>query len=208
MEMLKEFSVKKFPDTPAGPAGPATLAAWIPLLLAAFCLTAAAAGPAADTQPGVPDQKVRITADRLIVDTKTGSAEFIGKVKAIQGATVITSDRLKVLYDQGDEKAASGETEAAIRSIITTGNVIIHFDDKVATTDKAVYNSQAGIFTLTGKSTRVTTGDNTITGEKITVDRNNDRMTVEGGANSRVNAVIFAGQDGLAAPGASTSKTQ
>ena len=48
--------------------------------------------------------------------------------------------------------------------------------------------------------TRVTSGDNAITGAKITVDRKNDRMTVESGNESRVNAVIFTGKDGLAQP--------
>ena len=46
----------------------------------------------------------------------------------------------------------------------------------------------------------VISGDNSIIGEKITVDRKKDRMTVESGEGSRVNAVIFTGQDGVTAP--------
>ncbi len=171
------------------------------LLLAGLCCRPAAAADTSAAKPsGGSDQKIRITSDRLVVDTKTGSAEFIGNVRAAQGTTVITCNRLKVLYSQGGEKSASEEAGASIKSLISTGNVIIHFDDKVATTDKADYNSLTGIFTLTGKGTKVTSGDNSITGEKIIVDRKKDRMTVESGAGSRVKAVIFAGQDGLAAP--------
>lgn len=146
------------------------------------------------------DQKIRITADRLVANTQTGRAEFSGNVKATQGSTVITSDRLEIHYAQDGQPDAGAASETAIRSIISSGNVVIHFDDKVATTDQAVYHSKSGIFTLTGKGTRVASGDNTITGEKITVDRKNDRMTVESGNASRVNAVIFAGPEGLAKP--------
>ena len=192
--------MNRFPDNPGGLTERSPLVVFTMLLLVLLCLPAAAADTSAAKQPGSPDQKIRITADRLVVDTKTDSAEFIGNVRAAQGSTVITSDRLKVLYDQSSEKASAKETGASIKAIISTGNVIIHFDDKVATTDKAVYSSQTGIFTLTGKGTRVTSGDNSITGEKITVDRKKDRMTVESGEGSRVNAVIFTGQDGLTAP--------
>jgi lipopolysaccharide export system protein LptA len=178
------------------------------LLLALPGLPAAAADPSARPQPQSPDPKIRITADRLVANTKTGSAEFIGNVKATQGSTVITSDRLKVLYDQTGKSGPAGESAASIESIISTGNVVIHFGDKVATTDKAVYQSQTGIFTLTGNGTRVTSGDNAITGEKITVDRKNDRMTVESGETSRVNAVIFTGKDGLAQPPPGSDKNK
>jgi len=166
-------------------------------LLSVIMLLTVTAGPAASENP---EQKIRITADRLVADTKTGSADFIGHVKAVQGSTVITSDRLQVIYSQTGRAGEAAESEAAIESIIAFGRVKIHFDDKIATTEKAVYSSQSGIFTLTGKGTRVTSGENAITGEKITVDRKNDRMTVEGNGASRVNAVIFTGKNGLADP--------
>jgi len=204
METLREYSVNRFPDNTGGLPGRSPLVLSMMLLLVLLCLPAAAADTSAAKQPGSPDRKIRITADRLVVDTKTDSAEFIGNVRAAQGSTVITSDRLKVLYDQSSEKTSAKETGASIKAIISTGNVVIHFDDKVATTDKAVYSSQTGIFTLTGKGTRVVSDDNSITGEKITVDRKKDRMTVESGDGSRVNAVIFTGKDGLA-PSAPTT---
>jgi len=171
------------------------------LLMALPGLSAAEADPSSRGTPQPPESKIRITADRLVADTKTGRAEFIGHVRATQGSTVITSDRLMVLYDQTGKADPAGDTAAAIDTITATGNVVIHFGDKTATTEKAVYQSKIGVFTLTGTGTRVTSGDNVITGEKITVDRKKDRMTVEGGGTSRVNAVIFTGPDGLAQPG-------
>lgn len=191
--------MNRFPDKPGIRMVALRLIVLI-LLLALSGLPAAAADPSARTQPQNSDPKIRITADRLVANTKTGSAEFIGNVRATQGSMVITSDRLKVLYDQTGKAGPAGDSAASIKSIVSTGSVVIHFDDKVATTDKAVYQSRTGIFTLTGNGTRVTSGDNTITGEKITVDRENDRMTVESGETSRVNAVIFTGKDGLVQP--------
>jgi lipopolysaccharide transport protein LptA len=191
--------VNRFPDNP-GAGLTRYLLAGLVLLLVLPALPAAGADTGSRTQAEGPDRKIRITADRLVANTKTGSAEFIGNVRAAQGSTVITSDRLEVLYDQAGKPGAAGESAASIESIVSTGNVVIHFDDKVATTDKAVYRSQTGVFTLTGKGTRVTSGNNAITGDKITVDRKNDRMTVESGEASRVNAVIFTGKDGLSQP--------
>jgi len=165
-----------------------------------FVLVIVITGTTKPARAADQDQKIRITADRLVANTQTGRAEFSGNVKATQGSTVITSDRLEIHYAQDGQPGAGASSETAIRSIISSGNVVIHFDDKVATTDQAVYHSKSGIFTLTGKGTRVTSGDNTITGENITVDRKNDRMTVESGNASRVNAVIFTGPEGLATP--------
>ena len=197
--------MNRFPDNPGVRRVALRLMVLI-LLIALSGLPATAADPSARTQPQSPDPKIRITADRLVANTKTGSAEFIGNVRATQGSMVITSDRLNVLYDQTAESDTAGESAASIESIISTGNVIIHFDEKVATTDKAVYQARTGIFTLTGNHTRVTSGDNAITGAKITVDRKNDRMTVESGETSRVNAVIFTGKDGLGQPPAVQDK--
>lgn len=189
----------RFPDNPRARLTRCLLTGLI-LFLVLLALPAAGADTGSRPQTEQPDRKIRITADRLVANTKTGSAEFIGNVQATQGSTVITADRLEVLYDPAGEPGAAGKSAAAIESIVSTGHVVIHFGEKVATTDKAVYHSRTGIFTLTGKGTRVTSGDNAITGDKITVDRKNDRMTVESGQASRVNAVIFTGRDGLAQP--------
>jgi len=190
--------VNRFPENPRRQTGPFTRVAIIILLAALLFPPAVPAGTLAPENPDSPDRKIRITADRLVADTKNGSADFIGNVRASQGSTLITSDRLKVIYDQNAENASAEDAKAAIKAIISSGTVVIHFNNKVATTEKAVYNSQTGILTLTGKGTRVTSGDNSITGEKITVDRKKDRMTVESSEDTRVNAVIFTGRDGLA----------
>ena len=44
------------------------------------------------------NRTIHITSDRLISNNKAGYAEFIGHVKAIQGDTVITSDKLKIFF--------------------------------------------------------------------------------------------------------------
>ena len=43
------------------------------------------------------ENRIHITADRLTTDTNEKLVEFIGNVKATQGTTILTADRLKVL---------------------------------------------------------------------------------------------------------------
>lgn len=161
------------------------------------CCWAAGARGEPPTAAGADDGRIEISADRLSVDNKAHSAVFSGRVTAVQGSQRITADRITVFYapPEGDAAAAPGG-EAAIRRIVSEGNVTIHFDDKVAVTRKAVYDKAAGVLALIGENTRVTSGQNTITGDRITVDRARDTITVEGGGDTRVEAVIFPDQAG------------
>ena len=166
------------------------------LCLTLLVVLAAAVGAAQETAPPVGDNdRIQISADHLKVNNKDRSAAFSGSVTAVQGATRITADRLTVFYKSaGSGTEAVQGTDDAINRIVSDGNVTIRFDDKVAVTDKAIYNRETGILELIGEGTRVTSGQNTITGKRITVDRTRDNITVEGGGSQRVEAVIFPGQ--------------
>lgn len=169
-----------------------TIHAWILLLVA--LISGNAAAQETDATPA-GSERIEISADRLVFDNNTQSAIFSGNVNAVQGATRITADRITVFYEaaEGDPKGQP-DTQAAIRRIVSEGGVTIRFDDKVAETPKAIYNKASGMLELVGEGTRVTSGKNTITGNRITVDRARDNITVEGGGSQRVEAVIFPGQ--------------
>ena len=183
-----------------------TIRVWIVLLVALISGNAAAqetgAAPAGN-------ERIEISADRLVFDNSAQSAIFSGNVTAVQGATRITADRITVFYEAADgDPKGRPDTEAAIRRIVSEGNVTIRFDDKVAETPKAIYNKASGMLELIGEGTRVTSGQNTIAGNRITVDRASDNITVEGGGSQRVEAVIFPGQvDGGLLPPAAPSDT-
>jgi len=180
-----------------------SILAWIGLLVALIAGNAAAQETPA---PPTGDERIEISADRLVFDNTAQSAVFSGNVNAVQGATRISADRITVYYEADNaDPTAQPDTQAAIRRIVSEGNVTIRFDDKVAETPKAIYNKASGLLELMGEGTRVTSGQNTITGNRITVNRAKDNITVEGGGTRRVEAVIFPGQTdggGLLPPGA------
>ena len=139
------------------------------------------------------NKKIYITSDRLIADNEAMFAEFIGNVVAIRGTDVLTSDSLKIFYKTGvDKKEKPVAGEEMIQKIVANGNVVIKFDDKVAITQQAVYTAETGIIVLTGPNSKVTSGNNFISGEKITMYRSDDRMIVEGGKEKQVEAIFYS----------------
>jgi len=140
------------------------------------------------------NKKIYITADKLIADSEVECAEFIGNVRAVQEDTVITADRLKIFYKKVEDnnKNLTSSDEGSIEKIISSGNVKINFDDKVAVAEHAVYTSETGVLVLTGPNSKVTSGTNFVSGEKITIYRAEDRMTVESGNEKRVEAVFYS----------------
>jgi len=175
---------------------------------AAFMLVAGPIAPSpgyADEKPSdtdthnlAKDQKIHITADKLIYDNDTEYAEFIGNVRATQEDTVITADRLKIFVKaNSSHKASPVIGEESITKLVADGNVKINFDNRVAVTPKAVYNTQTSVLVLSGNNSRIVSGDNSISGEKITIYRATGRINVESGGEKRVEAVFFSGKKGL-----------
>lgn len=150
------------------------------------------------TNPEKDIKKIHITSDRLVADNEAMSAEFIGNVVATRETDVITADRLKIFYKKGmDKKEKPAAGEEMIKKIVANGNVVIKFDDKVAEAEQAVYTAETGIIVLTGPDSKVTSGNNFISGEKITMYRSDDRMIVEGGKEKQVEAVFYSEEKGI-----------
>ena len=149
-------------------------------MAAVSCLGAdsATAGKAADDTAST-DGKIQITADRLISDSANNQAEFVGNVHAIQGQTRITADSLKIFFSK---KSAGDDTGPAqsLEKLVASGNVQIKFDNRLAVARQAVYITAERVLILTGPDATITSGENTISGEKITFYRTDGRFTVEG----------------------------
>ena len=153
-----------------------------------------------DTEPNnrAKDHKISITANKLISDNDVDYAEFIGDVRATQEDTVITADRLKIFYKAtAGQKGTPAIGKESITKIVADGNVKIYFNNKVAVTSKAVYNTQTRTLVLSGNGSKIVSGDNSISGEKITIDRVTGRINVESGDKKRVEAVLYSGEKGL-----------
>ena len=139
---------------------------------------------------------IHVTSDKLISYNKAGYAEFIGNVTATQKDTVITADRLKVIFKKGIAgKGPLSVNEESIHEIIAKGHVKIKFDNRVAVTQQAVYNTSTKVLVLTGDGSRIASGKDSISGEKITFYRADGRVNVESGNKNRVEAVFYSGQE-------------
>jgi lipopolysaccharide export system protein LptA len=141
-------------------------------------------------------EKIHITADTLEADNKDNSFVFRGKVKVVQGETEVTSDALLIRYRPETEKEATEEVSPSgkIEIIEATGNVIILFEGRTAKSDKAIYDGNQETLQLIGEKSTVIDGPNTISGSKITLYRNEDRIKVESSRDNRkdrVTAIIF-----------------
>ena len=141
---------------------------------------------------------IHITSDKLISDNKAGYAEFIGNVKATQDDTVITSDRLKIYYKKNiANKGPLSVSEESIHKIVAKGNVEIKFDNRVATAQQAIYNTETMVLVLSGNNSKIISENESISGEKITFYRIDGRINVESGNKKRVEAVFYSGQKGI-----------
>lgn len=172
---------------------------WVSLLiLPAFPVLAGDTTDGAGGKRVDTGEKIRITADKLVSDSEAMWAEFIGNVEAVQGNDVINADSLKIFYKSGSKK---NKTEApggeSIKEIVATGNVKIHFDNKLAVTHRAVYTMENRVLVLSGEDSRITSGRDSISGEKITLYRADGRIVVEGGTKHSVEAVLFPGKKGI-----------
>ena len=174
---------------------------WPVLVMAAVLLQGltpsvqgAETGVAKKNQAG--DEKIQITADQLLSSSKDNYAEFIGNVEARQGAFVIKSDRLRIYYknlQSGPKNPGLGQE--SIDKIVATGRVKIWSDDRMAETERAVWSVTEKILVLSGENSKVTSGENYITGSRITFYQVDGRIKVEGQKGKRVKATFYQDQD-------------
>ncbi len=142
---------------------------------------------------GLGSGQIQITSDQLIADSEENSAEFIGNVRAVQKDTTITSNRMKIYFKKSAKETKEEPAPDALLKIVISGNVEIKFDNRVAVTQEAVYIAEEKRLVLRGPNTKITSGKDTISGEKITYFRDKGRIQVEGGQGNRVEALIYPG---------------
>ncbi len=168
-------------------------------MLAAAVSSAGAALPAAARgamgDGSLPSQQqISVTADRLVSDRSARTATFSGRVKVVRGESTIEADRLTVYYGEkastSKKKAAALPGQSAVERIIAEGNVQIRSTELSARTPKAIYSRPAQTIELLGAGTRVISGSNSITGSKIVLHLEGEKLTVLGGGENRVKAVF------------------
>nr|WP_093151137.1 LptA/OstA family protein [Aliiruegeria lutimaris] len=105
---------------------------------------------------------VEVVADQLDVQRSEGKAKFTGNVVVTQGLMKLFGDVVDVEYAEN----AAGDTE--IQWVHAIGNVTLLNGVEAAEGDDAVYTVESGVVVMTG-DVLVTQGENTMAGEKLTV---------------------------------------
>lgn len=161
-------------------------------ILAAVILTTAAQAQSLPGQGTGNKEPVEISAGKTLEWLQNDKQYVaIGAVEAKQGDVVILSEKLIADYrDDGSKNAGSGNVQ--IWQLTAEENVQIKNTDSTAVGDKAVYNVDTGIATLTGNNLKLTTPDQIITAqERMEYD------TAKGIAKAIGNAKIIRGTDTL-----------
>jgi lipopolysaccharide export system protein LptA len=151
--------------------------------------------PAAEQSGASPEKegfkKIRISTDQAVMDAKGKRTEFKGHVKVIVDDTKMEADWMSITHQSGlSPDSASTFSENAIERITAKGNVRIMFEDKTAVTDNAVYTPNDKTLILTGPNSKISSGKDFITGNKIILDRINQTFTVESDPGKQVEAVF------------------
>ena len=138
------------------------------------------------------DEQIQIVADKLITNSAEKFAEFVGDVRASQGNLVINSEQLRIYYhDDPDRNKNQIGGQESIKRIIASGNVQVSLEEYKAETDQLEYDPDTQILVFTGENSTMTSGKNILTGSKISVDRKNGQIKVEGISHKRVKAVFY-----------------
>jgi lipopolysaccharide export system protein LptA len=126
------------------------------------------------------DQPIKITAQKLEVLQLERQSIFTGDVVAIQGEMTLSADKL-IVYLQ--------KTQQQIDRLEAIGGVKFVQLDRVATADRAVFQQVEEILVLTGNAV-VTQGENTVSGDEITLFIQENRTLIKGSKTNRVKAII------------------
>jgi lipopolysaccharide export system protein LptA len=146
--------------------------------------------PLAFAQNLTPDgkQPLEITADQTL-EWHRNDSQFIakGNVVAKQGETSIKSDRLTARYRDTAKKSFD------IYEMVAEGNVAIVSRGSTANGDKAVYEVDKSLATLTGKNLKLTSPGQIVTADKFEYHVDDGMLVASG------HAVAIRGEDRIEA---------
>lgn len=175
------------------------------LLFSAVMVFSLAAGicakePAQKKTPLQSKEPIQVVSDRLEAFDEQKLVVFSGNAVAVQGDKVIKADTLSLFYKKDNKGAGKGSTRGDIAGagdlerIEARGHVSVTQGPKVATGELAIYYQDAQKIILTGNPV-MREGNNSITGDKITVLLDENRGVVERSDNKRVTAIIYPNEN-------------
>ncbi|WP_299978238.1 LptA/OstA family protein [Desulfobacula sp.] len=147
------------------------------------------------TQTEANKAPLHVISDKMIAQKDASMVEFIGNVKATRLDSIVFADSIK-LYFVDDKTDKDSSAQSNVKKIVSTGNVRYTAGERKAFADKAVYTTHDEILVLTGKSPKLITGSSFVTGKKITLFRNQEKVIVESDGTKRVEA-FFNPEDNI-----------
>ena len=124
---------------------------------------------------------IYITADWMEVDQKKNTISYKGRVVTVQNDMTMRSETLTAYYDPEMKQ---------MKQIVAEGKVNAMQGNRVATSDKAVFDDKAKTVTLTG-SPVMRQGNSQVSGVKVVYYIEQDKAVAEGDGKVRVQATIF-----------------
>lgn len=146
----------------------------------ALALTTAAVGGVALAQTPISALKghdsnapINVDSDRIEVQDRADRAVFSGSVRVRQAELTLDTERLTVAYT-----SAGG---LQIDRLDAAGGVVVRSPSETARGNFAVYDLNRRLITLVGQVQLERSGSR-IAGQRLTIDMNNGRAVVDGGA--------------------------
>ena len=158
------------------------------LLIGVACLRLAGA---ADVPPeqGAQNDRVEVTADRMVSDARSDQVVFTGNVEARRGGLYVKADRLEVKQDRSTKKMAQ---------MVAIGNVFIQRGEQSATAERATFFETEQKAVLTGNPHAVE-GSTEVWGDEMVFLLAEGNMIVTGGTQ-RVRVQLVPSSEGPKLP--------
>jgi lipopolysaccharide transport protein LptA len=116
-------------------------------------------------------EAIRASSDKLDYDDSRGEAHYTGNVRAQKQDMILQTRDMRVKLGQKDKD---------VEEIVGTGGVVVTRGEQRGTGDRAVYNAQTDVVTLTGKPAEVHDKEHgSAQGDRLTMMRGGDTMAVE-----------------------------
>jgi lipopolysaccharide export system protein LptA len=116
-------------------------------------------------------EAIRASSDKLDYDDSRGEVHYTGNVRAKKQDMTLETRDMRVKLD---------ETGKDIEEIVGTGGVVVNRGEQRGTGDRAVYNAQTDVVTLTGKPAEVRDKEHgTAQGDRLTMKSTGSTMAVE-----------------------------
>jgi lipopolysaccharide transport protein LptA len=140
-------------------------------------------------EPAAQNDKVQVTADRMVSDSRSDQVVFTGNVEAYRGGLYVKADRLEVKQDRATKKVAQ---------MVATGNVFIRRGEQSATAERAVFLENEQRAVLTGNPHAVE-GSTEVWGDEMVFLLAEGNMIVTGGTQ-RVRVQLVPSSEGPKLP--------